>query len=206
MTVRIYARCSTDEQTVQSQRHELKRWVRSHAPQCPTEWYEDAGFTGSNGNRPAFQRLMKEVGAGDTVLCFAVDRMTREGIVATLQLRQSLKSKGAKLVSVSEPWLCDDNPASEIVTAVLAWAAEQERKRIHARQRAGIEARRDPVTRKCPWGGRKLGFRVKVTLEREALIVKLHDEGQSIASIARLASLTRRTVYKVLNRQEAGNG
>lgn len=201
MTTRVYARCSTDDQTVQSQRHELERWLSTHAPQSPTRWYEDAGFSGSNGDRPAFQRLMKEVKSGETVLCYAVDRMTREGIVATLQLRQSLKAKGAKLVSVSEPWLSDDNPASEIVTAVLAWAAEQERMRIHARQRAGIEARRDPITRKCPWGGRKAGFRAKVSEEKETLILKLHGEGQSIASIARVCSLSRPTIYAVLRRQ-----
>ena len=42
---------------------------------------------------------------------------------------------------------------------------------------------------------------MKVSKEREALILKLHAEGQSIASTARLTSLTRRTVYRVLNRR-----
>jgi DNA invertase Pin-like site-specific DNA recombinase len=200
MTIRVYARCSSDDQNVKSQRQELERWVRVHEPQSSTVWYEDEGFSGGNGNRPAYQRLMKDVKAGDTVLCFSVDRMTREGIVATLQLRQNLKAKGAKLLSVSEPWLSDDNPASEIVTAVLAWAAEHERKRIHARQRAGIEARRDKTTGRCPWGGRKAGTRIKVTEEKEALVLKLHRDMTPVASIARMTSLTRKTIYAILTR------
>lgn len=200
MTIRIYCRCSTDDQNVKSQKHELEKWVSLHAPQSQMRWYEDEGFTGSNASRPAYQKLMKEVKTGDTVLCFAVDRMTREGIVATLHLRQTLKAKGAKLVSVTEPWLSDDNPASEIVTAVLAWAAEQERKRLLARQRAGIEARRDPVTKKCPWGGRKAGTRIKVSMEKEKLVQKLHGEKTPVAVIARMTSLTRKTVYRLLAR------
>lgn len=200
MTIRVYARCSTDDQNVKAQRHELERWLGLQAPKATTKWYEDEGFSGGNGNRPSYQRLMKEVRAGDTVLCFAVDRMTREGIVATLQLRQSLKAKGAKLVSVSEPWLSDYNPASEIVTAVLAWAAEQERKRIHPRQRAGIENRRDPVTRKCPWGGRRPGTRIKVTQEKEERVITLHKEKTPVRRICRLVGLSPKTVHAVLAR------
>lgn len=200
MAVRAYTRCSTEDQSVTSQRHELERWLALHAAQDTVKWYEDAGFSGGTGNRPAYQRLLKEVKTGETVLCYAVDRMTREGIVATLQLRQTIKSKGAKLVSVSEPWLSDDNPAAEIVTAVLAWAAEQERKRIHARQRAGIEARRDKTTGRCPWGGRRAGTRIKVTEEKETLILKLHREKTPVAAIARVTSLTRKTIYSVLGR------
>jgi DNA invertase Pin-like site-specific DNA recombinase len=198
--IRVYLRCSTEDQTVASQRHALKNWIALQAPESPTKWYEDEGFTGSNGDRPAYQRLMKEVKASDTVLCFAVDRMSREGIVATLQLRQTLNAKGAKLVSVSEPWLSDDNPASEIVTAVLAWAAEQERKRILARQRAGIQAAKAAGK---TWGGRKAGTRISLTAEKEALCHKLKTEGQTVASIARNLGIARKTVYVALERREA---
>jgi DNA invertase Pin-like site-specific DNA recombinase len=178
----------------------MERWLTLHAEKTPTKWFEDEGFSGGNANRPAYQRLMKEVKAGDTVLCYAVDRLSREGIVATLQLRAGLKAKSAKLVSVSEPWLSDDNPAAEIVTAVLAWAAEQERKRIRERQRAGIESRRDKTTGRCPWGGRKKGCRIKVTEEKEALVLKLHKEKTPVRRICRLVGLSPKTVYAVLAR------
>ena len=199
MTIRLYARCSTNDQSVESQRPGLEQWVCIHAPQSPTRWYEDAGYTGTNVERPAFGRLMKEVKAGDTVLCYAVDRVTRQGIIPTLQLRLELKAKDVKLVSVSEPWMSDDNPAAEIVTAVLAWAAAQERQRLQARQRAGIEARRDP-NKKCPWGGRRAGTRIKVTIEKEKLVLMLHREQTPVRRICRLVGLSPKTVYAVLAR------
>lgn len=51
------------------------------------------------------------------------------------------------------------------------------------------------------WGGRKAGTRVRLTEVKEALILQLHSEGKPVAAIARMVGLTRRTVYKVLERQ-----
>ena len=50
------------------------------------------------------------------------------------------------------------------------------------------------------WGGRKAGTRVRLTLEKETVIGQLRSEGKSVASIARLVGLTRKTVYKAIKR------
>src|SRR5262245_50058215 len=105
MTIRAYVRCSSAEQTVRSQKHALKNWLAVHAAGQAVRWYDDDGYTGMNQDRPAWQALLADLAAGDVVLVFAVDRVTREGIVATLQLVESIKAKGARLESLSEPWL-----------------------------------------------------------------------------------------------------
>jgi DNA invertase Pin-like site-specific DNA recombinase len=51
------------------------------------------------------------------------------------------------------------------------------------------------------WGGRRPGTRIKLTEEKEALIGQLHAEGKPVAAIARMVGLTRKTVYKALERQ-----
>ena len=48
------------------------------------------------------------------------------------------------------------------------------------------------------WGGRRLGTRIKLTEEKEALIRQLHAEGKAAASIARTVRLTRKTVYRAI--------
>jgi DNA invertase Pin-like site-specific DNA recombinase len=179
-------RVSTDDQTVTAQRHSLKNWLTLNGKDEDVKWYKDEGFTGSNQDRPAFQRLMKEVQPGDTVVCFAVDRMTREGIAPALQLWKSLKAKGVKLVSVSEPWLDDNNPCADLILSVLSWAAEQERKRIRYRQREGINAAREANGGVCPWGGREAGKRNKATLPKIDVVRQLHEQGKPIAEIARV--------------------
>jgi DNA invertase Pin-like site-specific DNA recombinase len=53
------------------------------------------------------------------------------------------------------------------------------------------------------WGGRKTGTRIKVSEELEALIVQMHDERRPIMQIARLAKVSRPTIYHVLRRRVA---
>jgi DNA invertase Pin-like site-specific DNA recombinase len=40
--------------------------------------------------------------------------------------------------------------------------------------------------------------RIKLTLEKEALIRQLHAEGKPVAAIARIVGLTRKTVYAAI--------
>jgi DNA invertase Pin-like site-specific DNA recombinase len=194
---RCYLRCSTDEQTTESQRHAIELRLAG----AEAEWYDDAGYSGVERNRPEFKRLMKDLRQGDTVICFMMDRMTREGIMATLNLLATIRAKGAKVESVSESWIGDDNPFAEIVTVVMAWGAQQERRRIKERQRVGIAAARKRNGGKCPWGGRNTGTRITLTMEKELLARKLKDDGHSVVSIARNLGISRKTVYVALARK-----
>lgn len=197
MTIRIYLRCSTDDQSVKSQRHELEKWARGQ--DGAVEWYEDEGFSGLTLDRPAWKRLMADLQPGDRLVTFAIDRVARD-LLHFLSVVKELKARRVVFHSIREA-VDVSTPFGEAMCEILAVFGKLETRIRQGRQRAGIEARRDPVTRKCPWGGRQAGCRVKVTEEREALIVRLRADGEPVAAIARLTSLTRRTVYKVLARQ-----
>jgi DNA invertase Pin-like site-specific DNA recombinase len=194
---RCYLRCSTDEQTTESQRHAIELRLAG----AEAVWYDDAGYSGVERNRPEFKRLMTDLRYGDTVICFAMDRITREGIAATLNLLAAIRAKGAKVESVSEPWIGDDNPFAEVVTVIMAWGAQQERRRIKERQRVGIAAARKKNGGKCPWGGRNIGTRITLTEEKELLARKLKEDGHSVVSIARNLGISRKTVYVALARK-----
>lgn len=196
MTIRIYLRCSTDDQSVRSQRHELEKWARG---QDAVEWYEDEGFSGLTLDRPAWKRLMSDLQPGDRLVTLAIDRIARD-LLHFLSVVKELKARRVVFHSLREA-VDVSTPFGEAMLEILAVFAKLETRIRQGRQRAGIEARRDPVTKKCPWGGRKPGCRVKVSEEREALIVRLRSEGQPVAVVARLTSLTRKTVYTVLSRQ-----
>jgi DNA invertase Pin-like site-specific DNA recombinase len=92
-----------------------------------------------------------------------------------------------------------NTPAGRLMLVVLAGVSQYETEVRKERQLAGIARAKAAGKR---WGGRSVGTRVKVTVEKEKLIVKLHGKDQPIAAIARLVGLTRRTIYKVLGRQE----
>ena len=84
------------------------------------------------------------------------------------------------------------------MASVLASVAAYETEVREERQLAGISRAMAEGKR---WGGRKPGTRIRLTEENEALACRLHAEGQPVAAIARLVSLSRMSMNKVLGRQ-----
>jgi len=84
----IYTRKSTEEglqqafNTLDAQRESAEAYIASQKSEgwvCLPDRYDDGGFTGGNLDRPAVQRLMKDIEAGkvDCVIVYKVDRLSR---------------------------------------------------------------------------------------------------------------------------------
>ena len=69
--------------------------------QTVKERYDDGGFTGSNLDRPALQRLMVDIEAGkvNCIVVYKVDRLSRS-LLDFARLMDVLETHGASLVSV----------------------------------------------------------------------------------------------------------
>jgi DNA invertase Pin-like site-specific DNA recombinase len=133
------------------------------------------------------------------VCVWRLDRLgrTTKGLLTLLDELQVL---GVGLVSLREGFDVS-TPAGRLMAGVLASVAAYETEVRKERQLAGIaKAKADGKT----WGGRKTGTRVKLTTEKEVAIRQLHEQGSSIASIARTVGLTRKTIYRVLGRELVG--
>src|ERR1700694_5527217 len=84
----IYTRKSTEEgldqdfNSLDAQREAAEAYIHSQAHAdwtCLPDRYDDGGYTGSNLDRPALQRLLADIQAGqvDCVLTHRVDRLSR---------------------------------------------------------------------------------------------------------------------------------
>ena len=76
-------RVSSDDQTVDSQRREVERWLVGNGV-TEVEWYIDV-FTGTRMDRPEFERLQRDVFNGEvkTIVVYKLDRVSaslRDGI------------------------------------------------------------------------------------------------------------------------------
>src|SRR5207302_11137471 len=70
---------------------------------------------------------------------WALDRLSREGMVATVAYLQRLAAAGVAFHSYSEPALCSDNEMiRDTVLAVMSSLAKVERARISERTKAGL--------------------------------------------------------------------
>lgn len=133
----LYTRVSTKDQTTETQELELRRWAARLAL-VVVRVYSDAA-SGARSDRAALAAVL--VGAHrrefDVLLIWALDRLSREGIASMTGYMEQLQRAGVRVLSHQEPWVDTASPVWDLLLAVFAWVAQQERQRIGERVRAG---------------------------------------------------------------------
>lgn len=86
-----YARVSTKSQSIAMQTDAIKRFA-------PDAKIYSESFTGSTLNRPEWNKLYKVLKPGDTVIFWAVDRMSRDDPDSAVALYMELYNKGINLI------------------------------------------------------------------------------------------------------------
>ena len=111
--------------------------------------YDDGGFTGANVDRPAFQRMLADVDAGqvDVVLVYKVDRLSRS-LLDFARVMDRLNGAGSAFVSVTQNFSTADAMGRLTLNMLMSFA-EFEREMIAERTRDKIVAAR----RKGKWTG-----------------------------------------------------
>jgi DNA invertase Pin-like site-specific DNA recombinase len=198
MVTAIYKRVSSKRQDVRAQATDLDTYRKQQERQGEAVVEYVDKFTGKSMDRPGWQRLWVDVRSGKVtrIVVWRLDRLGRT-VSGLSQLFEQLIQRGVVLVSLRD---CLDlsTAAGKLMAHVLASVAAYETELRSERQIAGIDAARRANDGRCPWGGRKEGTRVKVSVEVERAVRDAAKNKKPIAQIARLFNLSRPTVYKVL--------
>ena len=132
--VAIYVRVSTgyqvDKDSLPFQKKELKAYCKHilHIDMSRVETFEDAGRSGKNTKRPAYERMMQKVRAGlvSHVLVYKIDRISRNLVDFSL-MYDDFKYNRVTFVSLNEQF--DTSSAiGEAVLKIILVFAELERK------------------------------------------------------------------------------
>jgi DNA invertase Pin-like site-specific DNA recombinase len=138
----IYLRCSTDRGHTDNQRPAVMQLAAARGFTVVQTFEENVSAV---KERPEWQRLKVAAHEGkvDAVMVFALDRLGR-ALVGNLQEVLALDRFGVQVISVREPWLDMGGPIRELLIAIFSWVAQEERRQIASRCRAGQErARRE---------------------------------------------------------------
>lgn len=136
--VAVYARVSTDRQTVDMQIAELQEYIKKR------EWgiyqeYIDLGYGGGNTKRPAFHQMLGDARKRkfDALLVWKLDRLGRslKDLINTLDEFGSL---GIDFISYEND-LDTSTPTGKLVFHVIGAVAEFEKDIIRERVKAGLE-------------------------------------------------------------------
>ena len=102
----------------------------------------------------------------DTLLIWALDRLSREGSLAILSLIHRLKTFGVKVISFQESWTEAPGELADLLYAIAGWVARMESQRRSERTKAGLERVRAAGKRL----GRPKGARDKRKRKRRAVL------------------------------------
>jgi DNA invertase Pin-like site-specific DNA recombinase len=186
-----YARCSTDAQDLTAQRHAL-----AGLGVAADRIYLDKGLTGTNRRRPGLDQALAAVRAGDTLVVPKLDRLARS-VPDARDIGDSLVARGVRLSlggTISDP----ADPMGKMFFNILATFAEFEVDLLRLRTREGMAIARAK--------GKLRGKQPKLTTRQQRELVRMHDTGEySIAELGELFTVSRATVYRVLERHRITN-
>ena len=182
----LYGRVSTKDkgQDTENQLAQLREYAPKQGWTVYREYVDCE--SGSTPDRAEFQRMFEDASRRkfDVLLFWSLDRLSREGVLETLQHLNRLTSYGIGWRSFTEQYLDSTGAFKDAVVSILATIAKQERIRISERVKAGLErARRQ---------GKQLGRR-RVALDRSK-VIELREEGVSFARIAAQLGVSKATV------------
>ena len=140
--IAIYVRVSKNDesQDPQNQLNPLRDYTKALGGEIVGEYVDLA--SGGSGDRQRFLQMLNDADRHkfDLILVWALDRLSREGISNTLGYLERLKRNGVALKSLQESWLdTRDDGLGQLLLAIFSWVAQQERKRIVERTKAGLE-------------------------------------------------------------------
>jgi DNA invertase Pin-like site-specific DNA recombinase len=175
-----YARVSTDDQELALQIDALKQ------AGCQRIYSE---IVSSSRNRPQLDECLRALRAGDTLVCWRMDRIGRS-LTELVNTVTALHDRGIAFESLTEH-IDTSNAAGNLMFHVFAALAEFERNIIRERTHAGIAAAR--------MRGRRGGRKPKVTEKNKHEMKILYDSKKvTIQEICDQYGIVKSTFYRAV--------
>ena len=190
--VALYGRVSTKggRQDTENQLIALREYCARQKWTITGEYVDHE--TGGTSKRAHFQRMFADARARkfDLLLFWSLDRLSREGVAATLNHLEKLTSHGVGWRSHTEEYLDSTGIFRDAVIAILATIAKQERIRRSERATAAIQRLRRNGTTDHLGRPRAVFNRGRAS--------ELAAQGWSYAKIGEELGVSAMTVYRAL--------
>lgn len=198
-----YARISTNKETQKTDRQVLT--LNNYAKENGFKFDEivEERYTGKTMDRPVYNDLRKRLRSGDTLVITDLDRLGRDADSVIMELKE-LKGKKITVVALDMPYMSEwskvnDNSiydmVIDIVIAIKAHMAQQERIKLVSRINQGLDSARAK--------GKKLGrpaADLPSNFIKEYNKFKNGEYGNITSSgFAKMIGIGRSTLYKYIN-------
>jgi DNA invertase Pin-like site-specific DNA recombinase len=140
MKAAIWTRVSTEDQHFSNQLSSLNAYAEYRGLEV-VQTYNVQESAWKGAHRVSLSQVYAQARAGmfQVLLVWALDRLSREGVQATLEIVDRLARYGVQVWSVQEQWTEADGASRELLLSITAWVARQESERRSERTKAGLE-------------------------------------------------------------------
>jgi DNA invertase Pin-like site-specific DNA recombinase len=177
-----YARVSSSTQDYQAQVDALK------AAGCERIFSEKASGKSTNGRRE-FDKLMKALEPGDTVVVTKLDRLARSSRDLH-NILHDLQERTCGFVSLGEAWCDTTSDVGRLMLTIMGGIAEFERGLIRKRCEEGIE--------RAKAKGTKFGRPSALDASQRRKIAERYAAGETMAELAADYEVGEATIFRAL--------
>lgn len=191
-----YIRVSSDKQTVENQRYEIREYCKAHGMSVDA-WIEETISGTKKWDKRKLGELLHMVENGDTIICSELSRLGRN-LYMIMDILSCCMERGAVIKTIKDNFTLGDDIQSKVLAFAFGLSAEIERNLISQRTKEALQRKRAEGVRL----GRPRGALSKTTklTEKESAIRVLIAEGTSYSQIARLLHVDRTTLMRYCKR------
>jgi len=189
MKIAIYSRVSTLKQDAENQLAQLREFAAKQGWDVVREYVDYE--SGAKAYRPEFQQMFEDANRRkfDLLLFWALDRLSREGVLETLQYLNRLTGYGVGFRSYTEQFFDSCGVFKDAIIAIMATLAKQERIKRSERTRAGLARVRA--------AGKRLGRPARLNGQHADEIARLTAQGLSLRAVGRQLGISERSVRRL---------
>lgn len=192
-----YIRVSTDHQTTENQRFEIKRFCEKQdlVIDC---WIEETISSTKDLSKRKLGRLLRRIQKDDLIIASELSRLGRN-LLQVMSILHHCMDVGAKIWTIKDNYRLGADITSKVLAFAFGLSAEIERNLISQRTKEAIARVRAEGKRV----GRPLGSRNTYKLEgRERYISQKLGDGRSRYEIARRLRVHRDTLARFIEDRE----
>lgn len=191
-----YIRVSTDRQTVENQRFEIKRFCSDNGLQVD-KWISETTSGAKEVNKRQLGRLLKGVKKDDIIICSEISRLGRS-LFMIMSILNHCMEIGAKVWTVKDNYRLGDDITSKVLAFAFGISAEIERKLISQRTKEALARKKAEGIRL----GRPSGPGKRVLDGKEKQLKAMLSSGVTKVQIAKVYGIHVSTVHEFLTVRE----
>lgn len=135
-----YIRVSTDRQTVENQRYEIRTFCKKEGLQVD-KWIAETTSGANEVNKRKLGQLLEGVQQGDIIICSEISRLGRS-LFMIMEILNHCMTIGVKVWTIKDNYRLGDDITSKVLAFAFGLSAEIERKLISQRTREALRRKK----------------------------------------------------------------